>query len=441
MTPRTAAFNARNSPRQAGSASDEIARLEEVRRYRILDTPPDGAFDRVTALAARLFQVPIAIVSIVDSDRIWFKSHHGLDVGEIARDPGLCASAILQYEPWIVTDAKVDPRALANPLVAEDFGLRFYAGMPLTTPDGHNLGTICVIDKEPREVTPAEHEILRDLASIVMDQLGLRLSSLEALEIQTRLRREAEAERERVGHLAQTLQRSLLPPHLPEIPGLDLASVFVPAEGEVGGDFYDVFPVSSRSWGIVMGDVCGKGPEAAAMTALVRYTLRAAASDTVSPADVLSKVNEILTLRESSADGRFCTLAFARFKPTKVGAKIRVASGGHPLPLLLRASGRVEPVGGTGYLVGSFPDAEFSVHGRTMLPGDAMLFYTDGVTEARSLDEVFGDQRLSQALSGCAGLTAREIVLTISRQVVDFGGGGRDDIALLALKVSEPALL
>src|SRR5687767_9179452 len=127
------------------SADTEADRLAALRRYDILDTPPDGAFDRITALAARLFDVPIAIVSVVDTDRIWFKSARGLpDVAEIERAPGLCASAILQDQPWVVTDAANDPRTLANPLVAGAFGLRFYVGVPLTTSDGHNLGTLCV---------------------------------------------------------------------------------------------------------------------------------------------------------------------------------------------------------------------------------------------------------------------------------------------------------
>lgn len=156
--------------------------MAAVRRYDILDTPPDGAFDRVTAIASRRFQVPISIISIVDEDRIWFKSHHGLDgVSEIAREPGLCASAILTSDAYILTDASLDPRSLANPLVAGAFGLRFYAAVPLTTHDNHNLGTLCVIDHEPRTVDQAQIEDLKDLASMVVDQLELRLAARVAL--------------------------------------------------------------------------------------------------------------------------------------------------------------------------------------------------------------------------------------------------------------------
>ena len=155
--------------------------MNAVRRYDLLDTPPDGAFDRITALAARIFNVPIALVTVVDHDRIWFKSRHGLPVEQIDRDPGLCASAILEYEPWVVTNARVDPRTLANPLVAGELGLQFYAGAQLRTRDGYNLGTMCVIDVEPREFTVGEAATLHDLAAMVMSELELRLERRQVL--------------------------------------------------------------------------------------------------------------------------------------------------------------------------------------------------------------------------------------------------------------------
>jgi two-component sensor histidine kinase len=162
--------------------NNETQRMAAVKRYDILDTPPDGTFDRVTSLAARRFNVPISIISIVDHDRIWFKSHHGLNVKEINRDPGLCASAILNSEPYILENASNDPRSLANPLVAGDFGLKFYMAVPLRSFDGYNLGTLCVIDREPRPVDQAQIDDLKDLASVVMDQMELRLSARRAVE-------------------------------------------------------------------------------------------------------------------------------------------------------------------------------------------------------------------------------------------------------------------
>jgi eukaryotic-like serine/threonine-protein kinase len=157
---------------------DEDVRLAAIGRYEILDTPADGSFDRITALAARIFQVPIATITLVDRDRIWFKSKYGIDAVEIGRDPGLCASAVLQLEPWVVTDASIDPRTLDNPLVRGELGLRFYAGVPLTTADGYNLGTLNIIDREPREITAEELDTLRQLADIVVDELELRLAAL-----------------------------------------------------------------------------------------------------------------------------------------------------------------------------------------------------------------------------------------------------------------------
>ena len=158
-------------------STDDAKRLAVVQRYQILDTPPDGAFDRITAIAARLFQVPIALVTVVDRDRIWFKSRHGLTIEQIDREPGLCASAILQSDIYVIADALQDPQALTNSLVRGEFGLRFYAAAPLTTQDGYNLGTLCIIDHQPRQLTADETQTLADLAAVVMDELELRLSA------------------------------------------------------------------------------------------------------------------------------------------------------------------------------------------------------------------------------------------------------------------------
>lgn len=158
--------------------ANEPERLAALRRFDVLDTPPDGAFDRITRLASEILEMPISIVSLVDHDRIWFKSAHGLDgVEQIDRAPGLCASAILGEEVWMIKDATVDVRTLANPLVAGEFGLRFYAGSPLRTQDGYNLGTLCVIDKRPRTLTEKQTRVLDDLAALVMDELELRLAA------------------------------------------------------------------------------------------------------------------------------------------------------------------------------------------------------------------------------------------------------------------------
>ncbi|MBC8769253.1 GAF domain-containing protein [Arenibacter sp. BSSL-BM3] len=155
----------------------EIKRLENLYKYQILDTPPDGEFEEITSLAAKIFDVPIAIISLVDTDRIWFKSSFGIDIEETSRDPGLCSSAILSDDIYIVEDARVDARTLSNPLVAGLMGLQFYAAAPLRSRDGFNLGTCCIIDKHPRKLNVKESSMLKQLARIVMYQIELRLQA------------------------------------------------------------------------------------------------------------------------------------------------------------------------------------------------------------------------------------------------------------------------
>jgi sigma-B regulation protein RsbU (phosphoserine phosphatase) len=195
---------------------------------------------------------------------------------------------------------------LANPLVAGDLGLRFYAGVPLTTQDGFNLGTLCVIDREPRVLDEQDTRTLSDMAGIVMDELELRLASRRVVQTEQTLREQAE-------HMARTLQQSLLPPQLPAIADAQLAALYLPASsGEVGGDFYDVLPLPEDTWGLVIGDVSGKGAHAAAVTALARHTIRTALLTSRDPADVLATLNRAMFLGlQRSEPEHFCTVLVA----------------------------------------------------------------------------------------------------------------------------------
>jgi sigma-B regulation protein RsbU (phosphoserine phosphatase) len=419
-------------------AGTEAARLAAVRRFEILDTPPDGAFDRITAIAARLLRTPIAIVSIVDSDRIWFKSKHGLpDVSQIDRVPGLCASAILDHQPWVVSDAATDPRTLANPLVAGEFGLRFYAGVPLTTADGHNLGTLCVIDRTPREVDDEEIAVLRDLAQLVMDQLELRLQAREVVQAESELRREAE-------RLADVLQSTLLPPRPPALPGMEIATRFIAGERglSVGGDFFDVFRRSSNDWAIVVGDVCGKGARAAALAATARWTVRAAAAHHVDPRLVLRDLNATLAADTTADDdSHYLTAVFSRLELDTCGAWLTLASGGHPLPVLVRRSGRVEARGVSSLPVGMFPDLDPAEDRVGLGPGDSLVFYTDGVIEARNPSgELFGEEGLHALLRDCSGCNAEAIATRVVDAAQGFSGQMlNDDVAVLVVRVPDDA--
>jgi eukaryotic-like serine/threonine-protein kinase len=161
--------------------SVEEERLAALHRYDLLDTPPEGAFDRITALAARSLEMPVSTVSIVDRDRIWFKSHHGLDAEEIGRDPGLCASVVATGKPLYVPDARADPTTAGNPLIAGDLGLQFYAGVPLLSADGHPLGALSVADYRPRTLTPDQLTLLDELGALITHEMEMRLAVRRAV--------------------------------------------------------------------------------------------------------------------------------------------------------------------------------------------------------------------------------------------------------------------
>jgi PAS domain S-box-containing protein len=239
-------------------------------------------------------------------------------------------------------------------------------------------------------------------------------------------------------YIARTLQESLLPPILPEIKGLDTAARFHAAgEGnEMGGDFYDLFDTGHSHWGVLIGDVCGKGADAAAVTAVARYTLRAAAMQEEQPSRILRLLNEALL--QQRADRRFCTVAFASLEVDNGGARLDISSGGHPLPYVLRSRGDVESAGRFGTLLGIVPDVSLSDTRLELESGDALVLYTDGVTEARGDLGMFGPERLASLLESCAGLDAAGIAERIESAVLGIQNGEpKDDIAIVVLRIPD----
>ncbi|HEX8075913.1 MAG TPA: SpoIIE family protein phosphatase [Thermoleophilaceae bacterium] len=244
-------------------------------------------------------------------------------------------------------------------------------------------------------------------------------------------------------HIARTLQDSLLPPELPQPPGLEVAARFRAAgEGfEVGGDFYDVFDTGSAGWAAVIGDVCGKGPEAAAVTALARYTLRAAAMRDRVPSRILATLNEAM-LRQRD-DRRFCTVLYACVDNTPSGVQLRFASGGHPLPLVVRAGGEVSEIGSPGTLLGVVPDPDLRDDVIELQPGDAVILYTDGVTDVAAPDVV----REPLDLAAQMALTGDETADELAQRLLDAALEGsaqtepRDDIAIVVIKARSASAL
>jgi serine phosphatase RsbU (regulator of sigma subunit) len=235
--------------------------------------------------------------------------------------------------------------------------------------------------------------------------------------------------------IARVLQTSLLPPHLPEIPGATLAAAYRPAwEGlQVGGDFYDVFTTAEGQWYLVMGDVCGKGAEAAAVTALARYTLRTAAVRRRSPAAILRWVGEAM-LDQEAARGRFCTIACAHVDLLRTPARVTVACGGHPLPVLRQADGAVSEVGAPGTLLGLAPDPALQDRTTELHPGDTLVLYTDGLTEARAPLAQWSPDELARAVAAAPAEPAA-LVDALVAAAVPADVTPRDDLAILALRL------
>jgi PAS domain S-box-containing protein len=286
------------------------------------------------------------------------------------------------------------------------------------------LGTVTLVSS-----TPGRHFDADDLA--LAEELGRRAGvAVDNARLYS--------ERNRV---AETLQASLLPRALPHIPGVELASRFRPAGHglEVGGDFYDVFAAAEGRWIAVIGDVCGKGAEAAGLTALARYTVRSLAETEWHPATVLAGLNRAV-LQQEEAPERFLTALVVSLEVGDGRVALRLAAGGHPHPLLVRAGGGVEVVPAAGVLVGLFPDATFEERELELSPGETLVLYTDGLTDAQAPEEILSGDDVAQRLERAGAHTAQEVVAAAEELAAGQGDAGpRDDIAVLALHVSADA--
>lgn len=240
--------------------------------------------------------------------------------------------------------------------------------------------------------------------------------------------------------ISQSLQRSLLPPGLPDVPGVEVDVIYRAAgEGnEVGGDFYDLFPIRDNAYGFAIGDVCGTGPEAAAVTGLARHALRLLAREGFGGPAVLERLNAAIL--DEGARSRFLTLLYGELWPQEDGsAVLKVVCAGHPLPLRLRQDGTVVPAADPQPLLGVLEDLELYEQTVTLDPGDVLLCVTDGVTERREGTRMLGDDGLAEVLKTCTGLTAGAVAARILRAVERFAQEpASDDMAILAMRIPEP---
>jgi serine phosphatase RsbU (regulator of sigma subunit) len=292
---------------------------------------------------------------------------------------------------------------------------------PLTL-HGRTLGALaCARMVEGMEYSGEDIRVIEQLA----DRVAVALDN-------ARLYRERD-------DVAQTLQRSLLPPALPQVPGLEHGVRYRPAQAEwlVCGDFYDLFQINPQDWVAVIGDVCGKGLSAAVLTGLARHVIRTVAMRDRRPREILRVLNESL-LREESVgeDARFCTALCVKIRPRlRDAAVVALSSGGHPAPLVLRREGAVETVSCPGLLLGAFQKVDFKDVPIALNPGDALVMFTDGATEARRGSALFTTGRLRDLVGSCRGLGAQVIADEVAREVMGWEDGEvRDDLAILVLR-------
>lgn len=353
--------------------TDEHQRQAQLVALKILDTPPEERFDRIVRLAKAIFRVPIAYIALVDRDRQWFKAKEGLSATQTGRAESFCGHAIMQDRVMIVPDAREDHRFRDNPMVTGDPFVRFYAGQPLRSAGGQNVGTLCIVSSEPRNLTEQEQWTLRELAALAERELNL--TDTIAAQQQVLIARQALAD-----ELSQAASyvRSLLPTKLTG----EVASehVFV-SSSQLGGDLFGYHWLDNDRLAMYLLDVCGHGVGAALLSVSVQnairnQTLREARFD--QPHEVLTALNRAFPMEQH--DGRFFTIWYGVYD--RRDRMVRYASAGHPPSIMIDAFGAHTRLGCANLIAGVDNDTVYDLHSHQIPPGARLYLLSDGVFEA-----------------------------------------------------------
>jgi sigma-B regulation protein RsbU (phosphoserine phosphatase) len=383
---------------EAALPVDEGERLAALRALRVLDTPAEERFDRLTRLLSRMFDVPMAFVSLVDADRQWFKSSCGLSTRQTSRAISFCTHAILADEPLVVHDAHLDERFRNSPLVTGDPYLRFYAGQPLAGPGGHKVGTLCIADRRPRAFSAADRQALREMAELVERELSL----VEAVHLQRELltarEQTVEANRQKAEYLARLVDsqqhlvrelgqaadyvRSLLPAPLDG--PVRTRWQFAPSS-QLGGDCFGYDWLDADHFAFYLLDVCGHGVGAALLSISVINALRGQtlpATDFTDPAAVLAGLNRAFPMERQ--DGKFCTVWYGVYD--RRDRRLAFASAGHPPGLVVSQDGTVQELGVINFAVGVMPEWRFESATLTLGGHARVYLFSDGVFDVARPD-------------------------------------------------------
>lgn len=384
------------------TAQHEIERLAALQELHVLDTPREERFDRVVRLAQRLFDVPMVAIGLIDEDRQWNKASTGLPADQVARTDAFCNRTIQQGgRPLVVPDATLDAEFSTFPAVLEAPSIRFYAGQPLAAPGGQLVGTLCILDDRPRDISAVELSLLRDLADWVEKELSMDAEMVRASDV----------------------QRRLLPRSAPLLEDYEVAGRCLPAH-QVGGDFFDWFMVGEE-FQVGVTDVMGKGLGAALIGATIRAMMRSASR--------FSQLGEAIRRASASLEpdlaetSTFATLFCARLDPFT--HRLRYVDAGHGLGFVLSADGSVRRLESSGLPLGAGFDDEVEVHRTELAAGDTLLMVSDGLLDyfPTTADTLAAAQQVHLRSS-----SAQDLVTGLCR--LGDGSTPQDDVTVVAVR-------